>query len=639
MIDSPTAMPPPEADALGTKRSWARLAELCRDVVRALRLYHEAAPRTLVRLGVCALVSSLSAVAVPYTTKRILDSVRLVQDGSAPEPATDPMVWLLAELLLIVASEFAVRRDEYLTEVLRQRGALNVLCRVLERASNVSYSWFSDPAFANRLTRLCDDVPVRSVEFVSCALNILRDTVLLIGSIAVMSTTFAWALPCVAVCVLPSFLADLRKGRRAFHLEQACIQRHRRGAYLQGMITDESSAKELRVLGAASWFVKKFRSEYSSFTEGRVALAAQHRRTSTAVSIAAVVVIYGPYAYCAALASQGKLTLGDMVLFVMVFGKIGGSLKRLLLVLSQAIDLHPYVRNILDFVEPAGEVIAEPCETRVFESAPDLLVDNLWFQYPTGNQPVLRGFSLHVRAGERVAIIGRNGMGKSTMLKLLLGLYTPERGRISIGGIDVAHQSPAWLRDNIGVVFQDFGRYHFDVAANVGLGWVTQVGDTGAVMQALDNADAGPFVSALPEGVRSALGTTFGGRDISGGEWQRIALARLFMRKSRVWILDEPTAAMDPLAEEQTFRRLCDNTRGRTVIFVTHRVSTARLADRIALVHEGRVEELGNHDQLMALNGRYAELFQMQARAYLAPVEPKVSSITTLPEPLLHGAV
>jgi len=277
-----------------------------------------------------------------------------------------------------------------------------------------------------------------------------------------------------------------------------------------------------------------------------------------------------------------------------------------------------FVHNMLGVLdEPEEDSAAEPHEANVVAAAPEFRIEDLWFSYEGAATPVLKGLSLHVRAGETLAIVGRNGVGKTTLVKLLLGLYRPLRGRVLIGEVDAATRPLAWQRDNIGVVFQDFVRYQFAARDVVGVGWCSDA-DEERVRRSLDMADADTLVRGLPRGHATALGPAFGGRDLSGGQWQRLALARLFMRKSRVWIMDEPTSAMDPETEERTFRCFRQWTEGRTAIIITHRFATARIADRIAVIDDGRVTELGTHDELMARGGHYARIFQLQKQAFSA---------------------
>jgi ATP-binding cassette subfamily B protein len=306
-----------------------------------------------------------------------------------------------------------------------------------------------------------------------------------------------------------------------------------------------------------------------------------------------------------------------MLFFTLAFYSGTSALNHMLASFANAFEHYLYVHNTLAVLDtPEGEKQAEPAAAHVLGQAPAFSIRDLWFTYPGAAQPVLRGFSLDMRAGETLAIVGRNGIGKTTLVKVLLGLYRQDAGSIHLGGVDLDQRGLCWRRDNIGVILQDFVRYPFPARDTVGVGWTPEAANLERIELALRMAQADGIVAALPARLETPLGPAFGGHDLSGGQWQRMALARLFMRHSRFWIMDEPTSAMDPETEMQTFRCLREWTEGRTAIIITHRFSTARIADRIAVVDEGRVTELGTHEQLLAADGQYARLFRMQAQVF-----------------------
>jgi ATP-binding cassette subfamily B protein len=619
-----TTVADPNASVTG-RSFWARgrpiagMGNLLPDLMRTTRLYGQAVPGALPVLIAFIVLGAAVTIATPYTAKKIIDAVGAVQHHRTTQVML-PWLWLAAEGVLTGLGQFALLGEARTTETLRHRGRVHLLTALLERACGVRYARFEDQAFTNRLTQAWEDAPNRPLDFLLQVLSVLRHGLIFIGSLALVSMSTAWALPIIVISALPQFLRNLRMAVRDFAVEQQHSNRHRRSSYVHSLLTDEIAAKEIRALAAGHWLVGIFRGLLSPHAEARVGLARAHHKSGLLVSAFSLPILYGPYMYVVWGAIQGRLTIGDMLLFVVAFRQGSVSLTRMLVGVSKSFEQQFHVRSILEILDyPDEEQESPPDECRVVDSAPELVLDDIWFTYPKGDRPVLRGLHLRVQAGEMLAVVAPNGMGKTTMIKLLLGLYSPDRGRLMLAGNDLAQRSSAWRRDNIGVVFQDFCRFAFDVTYNVGSGWCSRADDTVAVADALRKAKATRIVEGLPKGINSALGAAFGGRDLSGGEWQRIALARLCMRKSRVWILDEPTAAMDSQAEEDTLHTLRAAAVGRTVVFVTHRISTARLADRIAVFDEGRVAELGTHEQLMDQNGRYAALFRRQARAYRVP--------------------
>lgn len=600
---------------LGTKRQFPA-ALIARDVLRLLKLYEQAAPKVPARFAGHVLLGVLAAIIAPYAAKRIIDAVNQAQGQAHPDPVP-ALVWIGVELVIFVAARFASFGEAQATAILQNQGVLHLMCVLHQRVCGIPYAFLSDAQLTHRLLRAYDDIPRLSLDFALRFVAIVGAALVFIGSVGLVVTAAPWALPIMALSAIPQFLTDVRTARRLFVIDNAHLYRHRQGPYIQWQLTTEGTAKEVRALTAGNWFIDLFRASHTPYTRARVALAKEHTKWGSMASTLSLTILYCPYVYAAWQAVYGQISVGHMVLLVMAFRQGSTSLHQLLASLSALLEQHPHARAILDLLDLEGEQPATgPDDRHLLPRAPEVVFDDVWFTYPESTRPVLRGLTLRVQAGETVAVLGRNGMGKTTMIKILLGLQTADRGRLLLGGVDVNERPLTWRRDNIAVVFQDFGRYHFSVLDNVGLGWCTAAEKRAEVSQALQKADAQRLVDSLPHGMDTTLGMAFGGQDISGGEWQRIALARLFMRKSRVWVLDEPTAAMDPQAEAQTFLGLRDAAKDRTVIFITHRVASARLADRIAVMDDGRIVEFGTHEELLAQRGSYSELFAMQARAF-----------------------
>jgi ABC-type multidrug transport system fused ATPase/permease subunit len=427
----------------------------------------------------------------------------------------------------------------------------------------------------------------------------------------------AWTVLAIVLAVAPAFLLDLSRARRSFELEHENMYRTRQAWYLDWLLSTAEPLKEVRVSGAGGWLLAMHDRIHRPFRDGQTALSRQHCRRLGLVSVFTEAMLYLPYVYVLLLTVQGDRSLGQLLFFTLAFYSCTSALNQMLASFANGFEHYLYVHNTLEVLEtPETERQAAPQTGNVLAQAPDFHIDDLWFAYPGAARPVLRGFTLHVRAGETLAIVGRNGIGKTTLAKVLLGLYPPDRGSLLLGGVDLARQSLAWRRDNIGVVLQDFVRYHFSASDAVGVGWTPEATDPARIARALRMAQAESFVDALPAGLQTPLGPAFGGQDLSGGQWQRLALARLFMRHSRLWIMDEPTSAMDPETEMRTFECFRQWTEGRTAIIITHRFATARIADRIAVVDDGRVAEIGTHEELLAADGQYARLFRMQAQVF-----------------------
>jgi ATP-binding cassette, subfamily B, bacterial len=558
----------------------------------------------------CACLDAVATVSIPYFSKRLIDSVEVARrDGTL----CFAVAWLLAELALALVRALAQRGTEHGRHLLEVKGTLFLKQQVLEKACSVPYTRRESPSFASSLARASEDASIHAVEYSAHLFKIGGAAIVFFGCLMLLLTQSLWVLPVLVFAAFPAFVFETASAREAFRLENAHVDRNRKGRHLENVLTTEHNAKDIWALGAGGWLLSLYESIHAPFREGQVRLARGYLVRGGAAQLLGVFALYGPYLYVVVDAIRGGATIGGMLLFLVAFQQGAAALIQLLSALATAFTKGFYMRSLLRFLgedeaAPEPQVGEEP----MLQAAPELVLEDVWFTYPGASQPVLRGLNLRVRAGETLALVGPNGNGKSTLVKLLLGLYRVDRGRILLGGVDVASRSAAWRRKNIGVVFQDFVRFHFSVRENVGIGWLPHVEDDTRVRRALDMADASRIVDARSGGLRSTLGSAFGGDDLSGGQWQRIALARLFMRPSRLWILDEPTAAMDPETEEKTFSRFHDWSVGRTAIIISHRFSTVRIADRIAVIADGKVSEIGSHDELIATDGRYSRFVALQ---------------------------
>jgi ATP-binding cassette subfamily B protein len=602
----------------------AQIGPLIKDLWRTVGLLASAVPGVMTGLVFWAMVEAVTTVALPYSTKRLIDAVGASRATGFTQLA---IIWLVVELVLGTGRTVAQRWSLYATQVLQSRGGRLIISMILEKACKVPYPKFEDTRFVNKLVRARQDAAYHGVGFGVQFVSIGRSIVIFVGCLALLAVTASWSIPLLILARLPAFWADKSAGREMFALEQQHLHRNRQGWYYEWLLTDELNAKEIRSLGLGLWLVGRFRAVHEAFSSGHMQLATKHLRRSLAPMFIGALGSYGPYLVVVIHTVSGKLSVGDMLLFSLAFQQGSMAFSQVLNSVARAMEQHLYVRDLLEVLDEAeSEPESPPRESQLITTAPELVIEDLWFTYPGSTTPVLRGLNLTVRPGETLAIIGQNGIGKSTLVKLLIGLYPIDRGRILLGGIDVATRDLAWRRANIGVVFQDSVRFHFSMRWNVGVGWVPDVDNSERVQRSLEMADAGSLVGSQPNGIDSALGTAFGGRDVSGGQWQRIALARLFMRPSRLWVLDEPTSAMDPEAEERTFHRFREWTSNRTAILIAHRFSTVRIADRIALIQDGRTSEIGTHEELLAADGQYAQLFRLQSQSYVPGGGPRSGS-------------
>jgi ATP-binding cassette subfamily B protein len=330
------------------------------------------------------------------------------------------------------------------------------------------------------------------------------------------------------------------------------------------------------------------------------------------------VAYYGSYAWIILRTIVGLITLGDMTMFLSIFRQSQGSIRSLLDSLNRLYESNLFLDNLMTYLQLEPRLVSPP-NGRL---APEPILKGIEFRhvsfrYPGSEVDVLRNIDLHIRPGERIALVGLNGAGKTTLIKLLTRLYDPTHGQVLLDGVDLREFDLKSLHQRFGVIFQDFVRYQFTVGENIAFGQVDALSDFGRIKDAADRGGAAAVIEALPEGYDTMLGRRWEkGHELSGGEWQKIALARAFMRRAEVLVLDEPTSALDAEAEYEVFRRFGELVEGRIAVLISHRFSTVRMADRIAVLSAGRIIELGSHDELIQLDGAYAHLFNLQAEGY-----------------------
>jgi ATP-binding cassette subfamily B protein len=410
----------------------------------------------------------------------------------------------------------------------------------------------------------------------------------------------------------------MRFSKAAFNLRNWRSPVTRKLNYLEYVLANDEHAKEVKLFGLGALLLDRYRSLAWSFYDEDRALATRRTGWAWLLSMVGTGAFYGCYAAMVYSAATGVLTLGQMTLYVVAFRQGQQAFQSILGSVGGMYEDNLYMTNLFSFLAiPTASPPSEPPETT---GEKGIRFENVGFRYPGKDVWALRNINLTIRAGESLALVGHNGAGKTTFIKLLTGLYAPNEGRVLLDGLDVAAWQPAALRQRIGVIFQDFNQYHLPVRENVGFGSAPHLDDEARVRRALESGGATADVAALKAGLDTHLGRWFSrdGSELSGGQWQKIALSRAFMREEAdILVLDEPTAALDAVAEQAVFERFRKLAVGRTTIVISHRFPTVRMADRIIVIEGGEVVEQGSHTELIALAGRYRALFELQASGYL----------------------
>ena len=574
--------------------------------------------------GMIALLLGQAALpaAMAWVGKLIVDAVvAAARSGDAAQR------WQVLRLVALEAGLMALstamsRGQALLRDLMRASLGNHVNTLILEKAATLELRHFEDADFYDKMQNARREASIRPLSMALETASLLQQLLILVSYAALLVRLSPWSVLLIVVASVPSFIAEARFSGESFRLNTWRAPEGRRQNYLEWILTRDSHVKEVKLFGLAPLVLRRYRALFEKFYAEDRALALRKGVAGIALGLLSLAAFYGAYAFMAVRAALGAITLGDLTLYLSVFRQGQTAIQSALASIGGLYEDGLFMSNLFAYLdigtggeEPRRLPPLRPEKAR----AQEIEFREVSFRYPGTDKWVLRGVSLRLSAGEKVALVGENGAGKSTLIKLLMRLYDPSEGQILYGGVDLRDMDSRDLRDRIGVLFQDFVRYQWTAKENVGIGWVPAMDDRPRVERAIDDGGARGLIEQLPQKLDTMLGGWFEeGHELSGGQWQKIALARAFMRDSEVLVLDEPTASLDAEAEHELFVRLQQLAAHRTAILISHRFSTVRRADRIAVLQEGRVEELGTHDELLARNGRYAHLFRLQASGYVS---------------------
>ncbi len=607
---------------------------------QVLRLVWEASRPTTVGLFITTAVAGIiptisvgitlmltNAVVAGYNINRfhLPDHVKLSDLGVGWMPgltfsAVGVIVFLAALQFVIFAVSALLNTLRNITQQLLQNAvSMRIQLMVMEKAASLDLQFYEDPASYDLLRRAQNDSINRPVLMIATAFGLLQTLLTLLTMVAFLFGV-SWVLAIVVlVSPVPAFIADTRYGWRGYNIARWGSRLLRRMTYMVSLVTTDSFAKEVKLFGLGGYFIERYRLIAKVFYDTQRSQLVRRYLTGFALGNLSTVVTSITYLYIALQAIAGRLTLGHLTAYTQAAIQVQNSIQSVLGGFSGMYEHNLYLNNLVELMakEPALPVASEP------KPVPDPLKGEIRFEhvsfvYPGSETQALTDLSFTIKAGETLAVVGRNGAGKTTLFKLICRLYDPSEGRILVDGVDIRDFEPEDLRRQIGAMFQDYVDYQATAAENIGLGNVPEISDRDAVVSASKQAGSDELIAGLPAGYDTALGKWFdAGVNLSGGEWQKVALARSFMREeARILLLDEPTSALDAQAEYDLFERLRSLTHGRTAVYISHRFSTVRRADRIIFLEHGQLVEEGTHEELMRLGGRYARLFRMQAAAY-----------------------
>jgi ATP-binding cassette subfamily B protein len=594
---------------------WKERLAALRNTLPIFKLVWEASPGIVVaNIGVRLMVSLLP-LAMLAVTKVIIDSIYRYTANHIALPTY--FWWLVAgEFALACISTILVRITDYCDTVLADKYAKHISVRIMQHASRLDLTSYEDPTFQDKLERARVQGTDR-VLMIQAAGRLIQQVVTT-ASLAFSICLFSpWLLVALIVCVVPAFLGETHFAFLGYSLSFVQTPARREMEYLRVLGGSKESAKELKLFGLGPYFVDRFTKLAMRLHRETAQLARKRLLIGSLLTLLGTLGYYGTYAFVIYQTVAGVLTIGMLTFLA---GAIAGASSNIQLVFSTfstIADQALFVGDLLDFFAVKPAVSSKPNALRVPRPIQQgFEFRNVSFAYPNGRE-VLSGVSFKLAPGERVALVGENGQGKTTIVKLLTRLYDPSAGQILLDGVNLRDYDQEDLWREIGVIFQDFMRYDMTATENIAMGRIEEKDNIFRIRSAAQKSLAEDVIRKLPKGYDQQLGCRFdGGTDLSGGEWQKLALARAYLREAQVLILDEPTASLDAKSEHEVFERFAELTRGKMAMLISHRFSTVRMADRIFVLQGGRIAEEGSHDLLMKNGGRYAEMFELQAASY-----------------------
>jgi ATP-binding cassette subfamily B protein len=610
-----------------TQRSLKERVGALRNLRPFLSLVWHTAPGLTVANLVLRLARALLPVATLYVGKLIIDEVvRLAGMGG---PAGGVRAWwdagmldhlaglLLLELGLAVVADVLGRVVSLADSLLSERYTNATSIRLMEHAATLDLEDFEDSELQDRLERARRQASGR-LTLLTQLLGQAQDVVTIVTFAAGLVAYAPGLIALLLVGLVPASLGELHFSARSYSLDFGRTPERRELDYVRQTGASVETAKEVKIFGLNAFLIERYRTLAEGFYRANRALARRRAAWGALLTAIGTLGYYGAYALIAWRTVRGDFTIGDLTFLAGSFRRLRTLLDSLLSGFSQVAGQALYLDDLFSFFEVQPEIVSAP-DARPFPARIErgFVFEDVGFRYPGAERWAVRHLSFTLKAGEVIALVGENGAGKTTLVKLLARLYDPDEGRILLDGHDLRGYDLDSLRGNIGVIFQDFVRYHLTAAENIAVGRIEARADRARIVVAARRSLADEVIARLPQGYDQVIGKRFRtGIELSGGEWQKIGIARAYMRDAQVLILDEPTAALDARSEFEVFQRFKELSAGKTAVLISHRFSTVRMADRILVLDQGRIEAAGTHTELMAERGRYAELFELQASGY-----------------------
>lgn len=586
---------------------------------QALSFVWQSSPSLAISSIVVRVIQGFLPLAVLYLTKLLIDVVTEELKTPSAEASLSRMTMMLVGLAgAAVANAMLTGLASLISRIHAQVVTDHMHALLQAKSVEVDLEYYENARYHDTLHRAQQEAPYQPTAILNALLQLVQDVISLLAMAAILWWLHWGVIPVLMLAAIPYLFVRLQQSNQLFAWERERTPLERKAWYINMLLTQATAAKEIRLFDLGPRLRQWFQDTRSVLRRERIALERRWALAGLAAQVLGVVGVFGVYSFVAFRTFQGLLTVGDLVMFFQAVQRASGFLEGLGWSVSRLYESNLFLSTLGEFLGIQSRLPKSAHPKRFPQPITQgITFEQVSFQYPHEERVAIRDFTFRIRPGEHVAFVGANGAGKTTLVKLLCRLYDPSSGRIAIDGEDLRAYSVADVRGAVSGIFQDFVKFQFSAKDNISLGMRSADVHLPDVLQAAKQAGVHEVIERLPKGYESLLGTLFdGGHELSIGEWQKVALARAFLRDSEILILDEPTSAMDAKAEAELFSRFHELSKGRTAILISHRLSTVKMVDRIYVLDEGRILESGSHEELMRCHGVYAELFRIQSQYY-----------------------